>query len=192
VVDEIQTGMGRTGTMWRCDYEGVTPDIMAYGKAFGGGIMPITGIIARPNMWNQKLIENPWILGSPTFGGNPLACSAAIAAISYTLENDIPRQAREKGQFLMKHLKALQEKYPGVLVDARGAGLLIALEFPSSEVGYHVTKELFARNVMTAGTLVNAKTVRIEPAAVMSYETLETGMKRLDEALAVTAEKFGL
>ncbi|MBQ9930911.1 MAG: aminotransferase class III-fold pyridoxal phosphate-dependent enzyme, partial [Firmicutes bacterium] len=124
--------------------------------------------------------------------GNPLACSAAIAAISYTLENDIPGQAKEKGEFLMKYLNEFKEKYPGVLIDARGAGLLIALEFPSSEVGYHVTKELFARNVMTAGTLVNAKTVRIEPAAVMSYETLKTGMERLDEALAVTAEKFGL
>lgn len=60
--------MGRTGTMWRCEAEGVTPDIMTYGKAFGGGIMPITGIICKPSMWTQELIDNPWLLGSPTFG----------------------------------------------------------------------------------------------------------------------------
>jgi putrescine aminotransferase len=95
IFDEIQTGMGRTGAMWRCEEEGVTPDIMTFGKAFGGGIMPITGIICRPHMWTEELIENPWLLGSPTFGGNPLACSAALATIKYMLENDVPGQCKE-------------------------------------------------------------------------------------------------
>ena len=102
IQDEIQTGMGRTGTMWRCEAEDVVPDIMTFGKAFGGGVMPITGIVARPNMWVEKLVENPWILGSPTFGGNPLACAAAIATIKYMLENDIPKQCKEKGDYFME------------------------------------------------------------------------------------------
>ena len=121
IVDEIQTGMGRTGTMWRCEYEDVTPDIMTYGKAFGGGVMPITGIIARPNMWVEKLIDNPWILGSPTFGGNPVACSAAIATIAYMLEHDIPKQCKEKGEYFMEKLNGLMAKYPTVLKEVRGA-----------------------------------------------------------------------
>lgn len=192
ICDEIQTGMGRCGTMWRCEHEDVVPDIMTYGKAFGGGIMPITGIIARPKMWVQKLIDNPWILGSPTFGGNPLACSAAIATIKYMLENDIPKQAKEKGDYFMKKLEELKKKYPTVLKEIRGAGLLICMEFPEAEVGYEVTKGLFARKVMTAGTLVNAKTVRIEPPAVLSYETIDEVISRLDGAIADAKAAFKL
>ena len=192
IVDEIQTGMGRTGYMWRCEYEEIVPDIMTFGKAFGGGIMPITGIIARPKMWVQKLIDNPWILGSPTFGGNPLACAAAISTIRYMLENDIPKECQKKGDYIMKKLRDLKIKYPTVLRDFRGAGLLIAMEFPEAEVGYEVTKGLFKRKVMVAGTLVNAKTVRIEPPAVLTYDTIDYVMKSLDEALAEVKKKFKL
>ncbi len=192
IFDEIQTGMGRTGSMFRCTHEGVTPDILTYGKAFGGGVMPITGIIARKHMWVEKLVENPWILGSPTFGGNPLACSAAIATIKYMLENDLPGQAKEKGEYLTEKLGELQKKYPTVLIDVRGLGLLFGMEFPESEVGYTVAKELFARKVMTAGTLVNAKTLRIEPPLTISYETLDIVLERLDEALAAAKKEFHL
>ena len=192
IVDEIQTGMGRTGTMWRCEVENVTPDIMTYGKAFGGGIMPITGIIARPKMWGQKLIENPWLLGSPTFGGNPLACSAAISTIKYMLENDIPNMCKEKGDYIMGKLEELKAKYPTVLKAIRGAGLLICMEFPEAEVGYMVTKGLFDRHVMTAGTLVNAKTVRIEPPAVLTYETIDEVIKKLDASIADAKKEFKL
>ncbi|MDR0357289.1 MAG: putrescine aminotransferase [Clostridiales Family XIII bacterium] len=192
IVDEIQTGMGRTGTLWRCETEDITPDIMTYGKAYGGGIMPITGIIARPNMWVDKLIDNPWILGSPTFGGNPLACSAAIATIKFMLENDIPKVCKEKGEFFMKKLGELQKKYPTVLRSFRGAGLLICMEFPEAEVGYSVTKNLFERRVMTAGTLVNAKTVRIEPPAVLSDESIGKVIQALDESFASVKKEYNL
>lgn len=192
ILDEIQTGMGRCGTMWRCEHEGVTPDIMTYGKAFGGGIMPITGIIARPNMWGQKLIDNPWILGSPTFGGNPLACSAALSTIKFMLENDVPKMAKEKGDYFMVKLNALKEKYPTVLKQVRGAGLLICMEFPEAEVGYEITKGLFSRKIMTAGTLVNAKTVRIEPPAVLSYEKIDHVMEMLEESIIDAKKEFNL
>ncbi|WP_027400467.1 putrescine aminotransferase [Anaerovorax odorimutans] len=192
ICDEIQTGMGRTGTMFRCEVEDITPDIMTYGKAFGGGIMPITGIIARPCMWVDKLIENPWILGSPTFGGNPLACSAAISTIAYMLENDIPGMAKEKGDYIMGKLEELKKKYPTVLKEYRGAGLLICMEFPEAEVGYAVTKGLFDRHVMVAGTLVNAKTVRIEPPAVLTYESIDKVVKCLDESIADAKKEFKL
>ncbi|MDR2156273.1 MAG: putrescine aminotransferase [Clostridiales Family XIII bacterium] len=192
IVDEIQTGMGRTGTLWRCEVEDVTPDIMTYGKAYGGGIMPITGIIARPKMWVDKLIDNPWILGSPTFGGNPLACSAAIATIKFMLENDIPKVCREKGAYFMTKLGELQKKYPTVLRSFRGAGLLICMEFPEAEIGYSVTKGLFERHIMTAGTLVNAKTVRIEPPAVLSDESIGRVIRSLDEALADVKKEYNL
>lgn len=192
IFDEIQTGMGRTGTMWRCEAEGVVPDIMTYGKAFGGGIMPITGIICRPSLWVEALVENPWLLGSPTFGGNPLACSAALATIAYMLKNDIPKQAKEKGEYLINGLCALQKKYPEVLCDVRGLGLMIGVEFPTSEIGYCFAKEMFARRIMTAGTLVNAKTIRFEPAATTSYEEFDKVLSCVDGALAAAKKEFNL
>lgn len=190
IFDEIQTGMGRTGTMFRCEEEGVTPDILTFGKAFGGGIMPITGIICRPHMWTEDLVENPWLLGSPTFGGNPLACSAALATIKYMLVNDIPRQCKEKGDYLIAGLIKLKDKYPSVISEVRGVGLMIGVEFVHSDVGYSVAKGMFARRIMTAGTLVNSKCIRFEPAAVISYEDMDKVISRMDEALQDTEEEF--
>lgn len=192
IFDEIQTGMGRTGTMWRCEAEGVTPDIMTFGKAFGGGIMPITGIICRPKMWVEELVENPWLLGSPTFGGNPLCCSAAIATIKYMLENDIPGQCKEKGGYLKEGLEKIAEKYPTVIDEVRGTGLMLAVEFCKSDVGYSVAKGLFKRRVMTAGTLVNSKCIRFEPTAVISKEDMDNVIARMDEAVGNTKKEFNL
>lgn len=192
IFDEIQTGMGRTGAMWRCEEEGVTPDIMTFGKAFGGGIMPITGIICRPHMWTEELVENPWLLGSPTFGGNPLACSAALATIKYMLENDIPSQCKEKGDYLIEGLFKLQEKYPTVIEEVRGVGLMIGVEFVNCEAGYDIAKGLFSRGVMTAGTLVNAKCIRFEPSAVITKEDIDQVIQRMDDALSDTKKSFKL
>ena len=183
ILDEIQTGMGRTGTLWACEHYGVVPDILVFGKAFGGGVMPITGIIARPHLWTDDLKDNPWILGSPTFGGNPLACAAAIAAIKYQLENDLPAKIAEKGRYFMEKLGELQKKHP-ILVEVRGKGLLIGLEYPTPEIGWAVSKGLFKRGVMTGGTLNNAKVNRIEPPGIISYETIDLILAKLDETLS--------
>ncbi|MDR2860802.1 MAG: aminotransferase class III-fold pyridoxal phosphate-dependent enzyme, partial [Elusimicrobiota bacterium] len=150
IFDEIQCGMGRTGSYFRCEAEGVVPDIMAYGKAFGGGIMPITGIIARPKLWVKEIQDNPWILGSATFSGNPIACSAALGAINFMVKHNVPKLAREKGNYLMSGLRKLQKAYSKIIVDVRGVGLMIGVEFPKSEIGYFIAKGLFAKKVMTA------------------------------------------
>ena len=192
IFDEIQTGMGRTGTMWRCEAEGVTPDIMTFGKAFGGGIMPITGIICKSKMWVDELVNNPWLLGSPTFGGNPLACSAALATIKYMLEHDIPGQCRDKGAYFKKGLESLAVKYPEIVADVRGTGLMLAVEFHNDDIGYSVSKGMFARKVLTAGTLNNSKCVRFEPAAVITTEDIDQVIERMDAAMADTKKEFNL
>lgn len=189
ITDEIQTGMGRTGKLWAVEHAGVVPDILITGKAFGGGVMPITGIIARPHLWTEDIVENPWILGSPTFGGNPLACAAAIGALKYTIEYDIPGQIAEKGRYLLKELYKLKERH-SILIDIRGMGFLIGLEYPSTEIGFEVTKGLFKRGVMTGGTLNNAKTFRIEPPGIISKQTIDTILARLEETLTEVENKF--
>lgn len=183
ITDEIQTGMGRTGTLWAVDQVNVVPDILIMGKAFGGGVMPITGIAARPGLW-QNMLDNPWVLGSPTFGGNPLSCSAAIAAIKYTIEWDIPRMAGEKGDYILDKLSQLKDQYPDVLRDVRGKGLLIGMEFPTDEVGFALAKDLFDQRILVGGTLNNARVIRIEPPAVISYEQIDTVLAALEKTLA--------
>ena len=190
IFDEIQTGMGRTGKIWASEWSGVTPDIMTFGKSFGGGIMPITGIVFTKKMWVQQLIDNPWLLGSPTFGGNPLACSAALAAIRYMIKYDIPQQAFEKGEYLIPKLKEYAKKYPQLIQEVRGIGLMIGIEFNTTDIGYAVSKGLFSRGVMTAGTLVNAKTVRMEPPAIVTYEQIDTVLKRFGETLEEISKKL--
>ncbi|NTV89890.1 MAG: aminotransferase class III-fold pyridoxal phosphate-dependent enzyme, partial [Clostridiales bacterium] len=190
IFDEIQTGLGRTGYFWACEAEGVTPDILVFGKAFGGGIMPITGIIARPHLWTEELQDNPWILGSPTFGGNPLACSAAIANMKFMLETDLATQVLEKGEYLIGKLKELQAKHK-IVCDIRGRGFLIGIEYPTPEIGWAVSKGWFARGVMTGGTLNNVKTGRIELPGITSYETIDKIVKLLDETYTEVEAEFG-
>ena len=184
ILDEIQTGMGRTGTMWRCEAEDVVPDVMTFGKAFGGGVMPITGFICRPHMWSQPLIDNPYLLGSTTFGGNPLACAAALATINVLLEQNLPAQAEQKGDMLLDGFRQLAREYPDLVQEARGKGMLMAIEFVDNEIGYNFASEMFRQRVLVAGTLNNAKTIRIEPPLTLTIEQCELVIKAARKALA--------
>ncbi len=183
ILDEVQTGMGRTGRMFGAEHTGVVPDIMTLAKAFGGGVVPIGAMVAQPKWWG-KMEENPFLLGSSTFGGNPLCSAGAIAAINTTLEEDIPGQARDKGQYFLTNLQRLQERYPDVLAEVRGLGLLIGMEFVDNSRGYAVAKRLFSKQVLVGGTLNNAKVIRVEPPAVISYEQIDTVLTALEESIA--------
>jgi putrescine aminotransferase len=181
IADEIQTGMGRTGKLWGVDHWNVEPDIMCLGKSIGGGVMPLSAFISTPQIW-EALIPNP-VIHSTTFGGNPIACAAGIAAITVTLEEDLPGQAAMKGEYLLQELAALQTRYPQVLSGVRGKGLLIGLEFPSDAIGYQCAGALFRRGVLVAGTYSKARTVRIEPPLGIPTELLREVLNRLEDSL---------
>lgn len=179
VADEIQTGMGRTGTLWGVDHEGVAPDIMCMGKSLGGGVMPLAAFVATPEIW-EVMIPNP-IIHSTTFGGNPIACAAGIAAITVTLEEDLPGQAARKGAYLLAELGKLQRKYPAILTGVQGRGLLIGMTFPTDEIGYQCAAGLFKRGVLVAGTYSKARTIRIEPALGIEESLLAEMLSRLED-----------
>jgi putrescine aminotransferase len=179
IADEIQTGMGRTGKMWGVDHSGVVPDIMCLGKAVGGGVMPLSAFISTAEIW-EVMIPNP-IIHSTTFGGNPLACAAGIAAIQVTLEEDFPGQAASKGERVLGALQQLQRKYADVLQEARGKGLLIGMEFPRQEIGWQVASGLFKRGVLVAGTYSKAQVIRIEPALNIPTALLDEMLNRLED-----------
>jgi putrescine aminotransferase len=181
IADEVQTGMGRTGRLFGVDHWNVIPDIMCLGKALGGGVMPLSAFISTPEIW--KVLEKNPFLHSSTFGGNPIACAAGIAAINVTLSEDLPGKAAEAGDYFLQGLKEIQGRYPDMVVEVRGKGLLIGVEFASTEFGYSVAAGLFRRNVLVAGTLLNAKTIRFEPALFISKKEIDQVLEALEDTL---------
>ncbi len=179
IADEVQTGFGRTGKLFGVDHWDVTPDIMCFGKALGGGVVPMSGFFATPEIW-EVMEPNPF-MHTTTTGGNPIACAAALAAITVLQEEDLPGQAAKKGEYVKNRLNELKEKYPGILEKVTGKGLLIGMEFVSDEVGYQLAAGLFARGVITAGTLTNAKCIRFEPALTIPMETLDKALNVMEE-----------
>jgi putrescine aminotransferase len=186
IADEIQTGMGRTGKLWGVDHWNVVPDIMCVGKSIGGGVMPLSAFISTAKIW-EVMIPNP-IIHSTTFGGNPLACAAGLAAIQVTLEEDLPGQAATKGEFLLRELNCLRQQYPQVLKEVHGKGLLIGMEFPVQEVGWKVASGLFQRGVLVAGTYSKAQVIRVEPALGIPLELLQEMLNRLEDTLREVAK----
>ena len=182
VFDEVQSGMARSGRMFACEWDGVTPDLMALGKGFGGGVMPIGACVGNARTW-QRYIENPF-LHTTTFGGNPLACSAAIATINVLLEEDLARAAHEKGQYLLKRMGEIAARHPRVMVGARGRGLMLGMEFSDNELGYEVSKNLFARSILISGTYINSRVLRVEPSLNIAYPQLDTFLNALEDSLA--------
>ena len=186
IADEVQTGMGRTGKLWGMDNWGVAPDIMTMGKALGGAVIPIGNFIATPEVF-EAFFENPYI-HSTTFGGNPMATSAAIGALHATLEEDIPGQAAEKGAYLKGKLTEMAAQYDDLFADVRGMGVIIGMEFRDADIGYAVSQGLFSRGVLIGGTLFNSLTLRMQPPAIITYEEMDTVLARLDDTLASVRE----
>lgn len=188
IADEVQTGLARTGKIFAVDHWGIEPDILCLAKAMGGGVMPLSATVCTERCYKSYMFDNPW-MHSTTTGGNPLACAAGIAGINVMLDEDLAGQAAEKGEYFMKKLAVLQEKYSDILVDVRGKGLLIVMEFCDDEKGYQVVTEMFGRGVLLSGTETNAHAIRIEPPLTISYEHIDEGLAKLDESLAAVMNR---
>jgi putrescine aminotransferase len=182
IADEIQTGLGRTGTLWGVDHWNVEPDILAVAKSLGGGVMPVSTFCSTEEIWQCMMYPNPFI-HTTTTGGGALACSAAIAAIHVTLRERLWEQAAAKGAYLIPKLKEFAEEFPQIYEKITGMGLLIGQHFRSPEIGYKVAAGLFKRGVLVAGTLVSAQTIRIEPPLVITYEQIDAMLDRLSDTL---------
>ncbi|MEE8582996.1 MAG: aspartate aminotransferase family protein [Dehalococcoidales bacterium] len=168
ILDEIQTGMGRTGTLFAYEQYGIEPDIMTLAKGLGGGIA-IGAMLAN----EKAAVFVPGEHGS-TFGGNPIACAAADAVVSFILEHDIAGNASRMGQYLRDELNRLKGKYPFV-TGVRGLGLLLAVEFDSPIGGKLKTA------CLDGGLLVND----VKPNALRFMPPLNITRDEIDEALGI-------
>lgn len=187
ILDEVQTGLGRTGKMFACDHCGVTPDILTLAKALGGGVVPIGATIGTPALWEKVFKTNPF-LHTSTFGGNELACVAALKTLEIIERDNLAAESARKGERLLSGLRSVQETYPELLTDTRGVGLMIGVEFADADVGKLAIGALVHHGVVAAYTLNNAKVMRFEPPLVITDAQVETVIAAFEAAVAETAE----
>ena len=181
ICDEVQTGLGRTGAMFAADHYHVVPDIITTAKALGGGVMPIGAFTAIPTIW-EKYITSPF-LHTSTFGGNPLACAAAIATIKVLQEEKLVEKSAETGAYFLMKLRALQQAFPDVIQEVRGKGLMIGIELTKEGIGGLLMSELINKGVLVAYTLNNPKVIRIEPPLIITQELVDIVLKALADAI---------
>lgn len=175
MVDEIQTGLGRTGALLACDHEGVRPDGLTLGKALGGGLLPVSAFLARQDVMS---VFTPGDHGS-TFGGNPLACAVASEALDVLQEEHLVERSRIRGAQFLQGLQAL--KGP-IIREVRGRGLLIGVELAcTAQQGRVWAERLLQAGVLTKDTHGNV--LRFAPPLVISEA-------QVDEALRAIAAVF--
>lgn len=212
IVDEIQTGFGRTGKLFACEHEGVEPDIMCLSKSLGGGVMPIGVCMATEKVWNAAYGGlDRCLLHTSTFGGNTLACLAGIAALNAIVSRKLWENAAELGAYTLNRLKAITAEYQ-VVKEVRGRGLLIGIEFQQPArglldkltagminkaaeeyVGAMVAGELLNRHrIITAFTLNNPNVIRLEPPLVVTKEQIDTMLRAVEEVFSERRNFLGL
>jgi 4-aminobutyrate aminotransferase len=181
VADEVQAGAGRTGKMWSSQNWDVEPDIVATAKGIASG-MPLGAFIARDSLMTRW---GPGAHGT-TYGGNPLACAAALETIKL-LEGGLMANAKARGDQLLTGLKALQARYPSLIRDARGIGLMIGIEFDTHEHSAAVEWAAFQRGLLTLEC--GHSVIRMAPPLVLTEDEAATGLRLFGEAVAEVAGK---
>jgi len=171
IMDEVQTGFGRTGRMFAHQHYGITPDLLCVAKSLAGGI-PIGAVLIGSAVQNLA----PGLHGS-TFGGNPLSCAAAVAALSVIEEEDLPRQALVKGAYLMDQLRNIKSP---LIRQVRGLGLLVGVELKHKVAPY--LRALQERNIIALNA--GLTTIRLLPPLVITYQQLDQVVATLVKVLA--------
>jgi acetylornithine/LysW-gamma-L-lysine aminotransferase len=170
IIDEVQTGFGRSGRMFAYQHFGITPDLLCCAKSLAGGL-PMGAVLIGENVKNLT----PGTHGS-TFGGNPLSCAAALAALSVMEEEELHRQAAEKGAYLMQKLKAI----PSPLIrEVRGLGLMVGIELKQKAAPY--LKALQEKHIIALNAGLNV--IRLLPPLVISYEQIDQVVDALEDVL---------
>jgi 4-aminobutyrate aminotransferase len=179
VADEVQSGAGRTGRMWAIEHEGVEPDILLTAKGIASG-MPLAGLIAR-----APILE-AWPAGAhgSTYGGNPVACAAALATIDL-LEGGLMANAATQGDRALAALAALPARFPGVVREVRGRGLMVGIELDTHDRAAALELECLRRGLLILGAGKTA--VRLSPPLTVTADQVDLAARLLAEALEATA-----
>jgi len=190
IVDEIQTGLGRCGLTFACERDRVVPDVLTLAKGLSGGIVPIGAYVARPSVWNAAYGKAP-TLHTSTFGGSPLACAAALAALDVLRDDGLIENARLRGEELLAGARAIGADYPGVVREARGLGLLAGVELRHEGYAGTIVPEMLRHGVTTAWTLNRQRVIRLEPPLIVTAAEVDRALTALRAGVRAAHERLG-
>lgn len=173
IADEIQTGLGRTGKMFACEWENVEPDMYILGKALGGGVFPISCVVAN------KEVLGVFIPGShgSTFGGNPMACAVSIASLNVLVDENLADRSLKLGKYFIGKLQEIKNP---VIKEIRGRGLFIGVEL-------HESARKYCEKLKDEGLLckeTHDTVIRFAPPLVISEEELDWAIERIKKVLS--------
>jgi putrescine aminotransferase len=188
VDDEIQTGMGRLGTWWGVDTEGVRPDVLLVGKGLSGGVVPVAAIAATKEAY-APFSSDPY-LHTSTFGASPIACAAALATVETMEREDIVARAAALGARVLAGVRAACAPHRGLVREVRGRGLLIGIEFTAEQAVGELLLELIARDVLVNHSLNSTRVLRLTPPAVADEAALGRFLTTFAEALRTVAARM--
>jgi ornithine--oxo-acid transaminase len=177
VADEIQTGLGRTGKLFACDWEGVQPDAVIIGKALSGGFYPVSAVLSSREVLGVLKAGDH---GS-TFGGSPLAAAVARAALQVLMDEGLIENAAQQGTYLMHHLNCIESPH---IAEVRGRGLLVGLVLKPSAGG----ARRFAESLLQEGLLckeTHGNIIRFAPPLVITRDDLDWALERIEKVLMV-------
>jgi len=188
ILDEIQTGLGRLGTWWGMDREGVVPDLLLVGKALSGGVVPVSAMVAS-NAAFEKLNQSP-ILHTSTFSGNPLAAVAARVAIETLKDENVVPRARALGEALLAPFGFLAARYPRLIREVRGRGILIGIDFHAEFLAGDFMIEMLKKHVVVSYSLNAHRVVRLTPSALLSETDVKWLIAAAEESIAILNERY--
>ena len=172
IVDEVQTGMGRTGSLLACDNEQVKPDILLLGKALSGGMMPVSAVLADNHIMD---VITPGTHGS-TFGGNPLGCALVNKAINLLTDEKMIENSLYQGIYLKRNLEDIA-KENDIIVKVRGKGLMIGLEIINNKIAEDIVNELAENGILCK--LTRGNIIRLSPPLIITRDDINTFLNKL-------------
>ncbi|WP_066386671.1 ornithine--oxo-acid transaminase [Neobacillus mesonae] len=172
IADEIQAGLARTGKMFACEWEGIEPDVYILGKALGGGVFPISCVVANKDILG---VFNPGSHGS-TFGGNPMACAVSIAALDVLIDEKLAQKSLELGEYFIEKLKQINNP---MIKEVRGRGLFIGVEL--NEEARKYCEQLKEEGLLCKET--HESVIRFAPPLVITKEELDWAIERIHKVL---------
>ncbi|MGD8149672.1 aminotransferase class III-fold pyridoxal phosphate-dependent enzyme [Ornithinimicrobium sp. Y1694] len=184
IADEVQCGMGRTGKMWAIEHTGVEPDVLLSAKGIASGL-PLGAFIAKASLMEK------WTAGThgSTYGGSPVPCAAGLATIRVIQEEGLLENATARGEQIAAGLREIQAQHPEAIVDVRGVGLMLGVEFATPELMLAVEREAFERGLLLLGA--GTSVVRMSPPLVLTQEEASTGLEIIAEAVAAAVASQG-
>jgi 4-aminobutyrate aminotransferase/(S)-3-amino-2-methylpropionate transaminase len=189
IADEIQTGFGRTGTMFASEQFGIEPDMITMSKSLAAGV-PISAVTGRAEVMDAP---NPGEIGG-TYGGSPLGCVAALAVIEKMERENLSARAQRIGEIIQNHFKVMSTKFP-IIADVRGMGAMCAVEFldpatrkPLKEFVANLVKKSYESGVILLSAGVHGNVIRFLTPLVITYDQLEEGLDIIAESIGGLAQ----